>query len=443
MSPTVNDRPRQRDCQRRNSRFVAYREGLGSLATDHQMMVRTRMSGEADGGCPVTEAPGARRKRHHEIITTASQDFLDKPDQVHALNRDLFCSLAANAIPALEGKIAEKNNIGEYLANSPIEKRLLIARGQHQALRSALTHLVFMELAESVLPLLERDEALLLSAQEICGGGTYVCGVIKTPYLGAYHQFMLCGVRWIQQPALRFIELLRRPGHPYHQLFVATYEAQSVVRGQRLEQQRRRPHHTYQGIIRDPENFQSYQPLFIANLEDVMITLVAAQKAYLARANKKNGNCPRPEMIARLVLTNLETFSLPARMKREAALKKLSHPAIRYANQPMKDNPFAQMPSIFVVVGDLPQLKLDLAPEFTYLKSVSQSFCAGVIAHRSGGRRGQEVAERLLSVAGVPSGRPPDNPDYGKIDPITALVIIGVHIAKDTIFRESPSWSRL
>jgi hypothetical protein len=404
------------------------------------------MSGEAGGGCQVEEGPegpGTRRKRDHGMIATASQDFLDKPDQVRAVNRDLFGSLVVNAIPALEGEIAERKNAGEYFANSPVGKRLLIARGQHQALRSALTHLVFTELVEGILPLLEKGEALPLSAQEMRSSDAYVCGVIKTPYLGAYHQFMLVGGRWVQQPALRFIELLKRPDHRYHQLFVATYEAQSMVRRQRLEQQRYGSHHAYHGIIRDPEEFQSYQPLFIANLEDVMIALVAAQQAYRARAEKKYDSCMQSETIARLVLANLDTFSLPTRMKRDAALKKLSHPAIQYANQPMKENPFAYMPSMFDVVGDLPQPKLDLAPEFAYLKSVSQSFCAGVVAHRSSGRRGQEVAERLLSIAGVPSGRSPDNPNYGKIDPITILAIIGVHIAKDTIFRESPSRSRL
>jgi hypothetical protein len=397
------------------------------------------MSGKAGGGCSAKEGPAARRKRYHEIIATASQEFLDKPDQVRAVNRDLFRSLVANDILALESKIAERKNASEHFANSPIGKRLLITRGQHQALRSALAHLVFTELAEDILPLLEKGEALPLPAQEMRNDDAYVCGVTKTPYLGAYHQFMLVGVRWVQQPALRFIELLKRPDHRYHQLFVATYEAQSMLRRHRLEQQRRRPHHTYRGIICDPEEFQSYKPLFIANLEDVMIALVAAQKAYFARVAKEDDNCPRSETIARLVLANLDTFSLPARMKREAALKKLSHPAIQYANQPMTNNPFVYMPSVFDVVGELPQLKLDLAPEFAYLKSVNQSFCAGVVAHRSSGRRGREVAEKLLSIAGVSSGRSPDNPDYGKIDPITTLGIIGVHIAKDTIFRVNPS----
>jgi hypothetical protein len=400
------------------------------------------MSGEAGEGRQAEEGSdgsGTRIKRDHEMIAAASQDFLDKPDQVCTLNGDLFWSLVVNATPALEAEIAERKNASEYFANSPVGKRLLIARGQHQALRSALTHLVFTELAESILPLLEKGEALPLSAQEMRSSDAYLCGVIKTPYLGAYHQFMLVGVRWIQQPALRFIELLKRPDHRYHQLFVATYEAQSMVRRQRLEQQQRRPHRTYHGIIRDPEEFQSYQPLFIANLEDVMIALVAAQQAYHARADKKYDTCMQSETIARLVLANLDTFSLPARMKQDAALRKLSHPAIQYANQPMRENPFGYMPSIFHVVGGLPQPKLDLTPEFAYLKSVSQSFCAGVVAHRSSDRRGRDVAERLLSIAGVPSGRSPDNPNYGKIDPITTLGIIGVHIAKDTIFRVSPS----
>src|ERR1700759_5257343 len=113
------------------------------------MMMRMRMSGEAGEGCQVKEGPdgsGTRIKRDHEMITAASQGFLDKPDQVCTVNGDLFWSLVVNAIPALEAGIADRKNASEYFANSPVGKRLLIARGQHQALRSALSHLVFTEL---------------------------------------------------------------------------------------------------------------------------------------------------------------------------------------------------------------------------------------------------------------------------------------------------------
>jgi hypothetical protein len=396
------------------------------------------MHGEAGEECPIKEARSARRRRHHEIIARASQDFLNKPDQVHATNRALFCSLVADVIPAFEDGTADWNAIRAHFVNSSIEKRLRIVRGQHQALRSAFVHLVFVELAAGVLPSLERKEDLTLPAQEARNGVSYVCDLIKTLYRGAYHQFMLAGARWIQQPALQFIELLRSPKHPYHQLFAATHEAQCAVSGLRSEQQRHRPHHASQAIIRHPEDFRSYQPLFIGNLQDVLILLVAAQKAYLARMNQEDGSNSWSDAIGRLVLANLGTFSLPARMNREAGLKKISHPAIRYANRPMEAKPFAHMPAIFAVTGDRQDLKLDLTPEFAYLKSANQSFCAGVIPHRSHDRRGQEVAERVLSVAGVPTGRLPEHRDYGRIDPLAILGIIGVHIAKDTIFRESP-----
>ena len=395
--------------------------------------------GEKVGGWhPTQKSGGMRRMRRHEAIATASQDFLDRPDQISTIAWNLFNRLTVDAIPVLQGVTSKEVDVDAWFARSPVEKRLVIARGQQQALRSALAHLVFIQLAESILPLLERNESLALPPEEMCGGDAYICDVIKTPYLGVYHQFMLAGARWIQQPALRFIESLRSPEHRYHQLFAVTHEIQAVVRKYRIEQQQNKLHRADHGIIRDFEDFQTYQPLFIANFQDVMIALVAAQKAYLARVNKKDDNCRRPEAVARFVLANLDTLFLPAYMKREAALKKMSHPAIRYANQPMKEKPFADMPSIFSVVGDLPQLKLDLAPEFAYLKSVSHSFCAGIVTHRSKSRRGQEIAERLLSVAGVPTGRSPESPNYGRVDPVTILGIIGVRIAKDTIFRERP-----
>jgi hypothetical protein len=396
------------------------------------------MSEEVGGRHPAKKSGGMRRMRRHEAIAMASQDFLDRPDQISTITRSLFHRLTVDAIPVLQGATSKQVDVDAWFARSPVEKRLVIARGQQQALRSALTHLVFMQLAAGILPLLERNETLALPPEERCSGDAYICDVIKMPYLGVYHQFMLAGARWIQQPALRFIESLRSPGHRYHQLFAATYESQAVVRKYRIEQQKNKPHRADRGIIRDSEDFQAYQPLFIANFQDVMIALVAAQKAYRAQVNKKDDNRPRPEAIARFALANLDTLFLPAYMKRETALRKMSHPAIRYANQPMKEKPFADMPPIFSVVGDLPQLKLDLAPEFAYLKSVSHSFCAGIVTHRSRSRRGQEIAERLLSVAGVPSGRSPESPNYGRVDPVTVLGIIGVRIAKDTIFRERP-----
>ena len=396
------------------------------------------MSEEVGGRHPTQKSGGMRRIRRHEAIATASQDFLDRPDQISAITRDLFHRLTVDAVLVLQGATSKEIDVDAWFARSPVEKRLVIARGQQQALRSALAHLVFIQLAESVLPLLERNETLALPPEERCGDDAYICDVIKTPYLGVYHQFMLAGARWIQQPALRFIESLRSPGHRYHQLFAATYEIQAGVRKCRIEQQKNKLHRADHGMIRDPEDFQAYQPLFIANFQDVMIALVAAQKAYLARVNKEDDNCPRPEAVARFALANLDTIFLPAYMKRDAALRKMSHPAIRYANQPMKEKPFADMPPIFSVVGDLPQIKLGLAPEFAYLKSVSHSFCAGIVAHRSKRRRGKEIAERLLSVAGVPSGRSPESPNYGRVDPVTILGILGCRIAKDTIFCEPP-----
>jgi len=126
-------------------------------------------------------------------------------------------------------------------------------------------------------------------------------------------------------------------------------------------------------------------------------------------------------------------------MKREAALKKIPHPTIRYADQPMEDEPFALMPLLFTAVGSAGELRLKLAPEFAYLQSARHGFCAGLITHRSSDPRSRETAEGILSAAGVPSGRSPQNPDYGKIDPITILGIIATRIARDTIFRENPS----
>jgi len=237
---------------------------------------------------------------------------------------------------------------------------------------------------------------------------------------------------------LFFTESVKAPDHPYHQLLAATHSAQSTVHGVRTEQYATKFRTAYRGIIRDHEDLVSYRPLFLANFQDMMIPLVAAQKACLARMHGEGGGFPRPEEIARLVLANLDMLSLPARMKREAALKVIPHPVIRYADRPMEDKPFASMPPLFVL-EDAGDLKLKLAPEFAYLQSARHSFCAGLVAHRSSDPRGRETAERLLSAAGLRSGRPPGGPDYGKIDPITILGIIAARIARDTIFRESPS----
>src|SRR5579884_516597 len=219
---------------------------------------------------------------------------------------------------------------------------------------------------------------------------------------------------------LFFTESVKAPDHPYHQLLAATHSAQSTVHGVRTEQYATKFRTAYRGIIRDHEDLVSYRPLFLANFQDMMIPLVAAQKACLARMYGEGGGFPRPEEIARLVLANLDMLSLPARMKREAALKVIPHPVIRYADRPMEDKPFASMPPLFVL-EDAGDLKLKLAPEFAYLQSARHSFCAGLVAHRSSDPRGRETAERLLSAAGLRSGRPPGGPDYGKIDPITIL----------------------
>jgi hypothetical protein len=397
-----------------------------------------RRDDEAGGGCPVEEISGARRNERHRIIAAASQDFLDKPDQISSVNRDLFRCLVVNTIPVLQGKAPDDKDVDTWFANSPVERRLLIVRGQQQALRSALAHVVFIDLAGSILSLLERGESLVPPAKEMPRDDAYVGDVIRVPYSGGYHQFMLAGARWIKQPSFDFVESVRNLGHPYHQLLVAMCNIQSAVRSGRMEQQGKRSHAAHQGVIRDPEDLRSYQPLFLGNLQDMMIPLVAAQKAYIARVGEEDRGSPRPEEIVRLVLANLDTLSLPAHMKREAALKIIPHPLIRYADQPMEEKPFASMPPLFAVVGDLEESRLELAPEFAYLQSAKRSFCAGVITHRSSDPRGRETAERLLSAAGAPSGRSPRSPDYGKIDPITILAIIGARTARDTIFRESP-----
>jgi hypothetical protein len=400
--------------------------------------MRTR-PGDAAGGCPAEGAPGTIRNERHRIIAAASQDFVDKPDRIPSVNRNLFRSLVAGAIPALQGEIPGDKDVDAWFANSPTERRLLITRGQQQALRSALAHVIFIDLARNILPLLEGDDPLVPPAKEMPPADAYVGDVIKVPYPGEYHQFMLAGVRWIQQPSFKLVDSAKNPGHPYHRLLVATHAIQSAVRSTRMELQGQKFHTVHQGIIRDDEDFDSYRPLFLGNLQDMMIPLVAAQKAYLTQARKESKGPPRPDEIVRLILANLDTLSLPARMKREAALKRIAHPVIRYADQPMEEKPFASMPPMFATAGGPGELRLKLAPEFAYLQSVSSSFCAGLIAHRSADLRGQETAERLLSAAGVPSDRSPASLDYGKIDPITILAIIATRIARDTIFRETPS----
>ena len=392
--------------------------------------------GAADG-CPVEDVHVARWNNRHRIIATASQDFLDRPDQVATVNRSLFRSLVIDAIPGLRGATPEDEDVDRWFVNSSVEKRLLIVRGQQQALRSALAHAVFMELVGDVLPLLEAGEPLVPSTAEMSRDGEYVGDVINIPYRGEYHRFMLAGARWIQGPSLIFTESAKAPDHPHHQLLVATHSAQCTVHGVRTEQYANKFRTAYRGIIRDHGDLVSYRPLFLANFQDMMIPLVAAQKAYLARMHGEGGGFPWPEEITGLVLANLDMLSLPARMKREAALKVISHPVIRYADRPMEDKPFASMPPLFAL-EDPGDLKLKLAPEFVYLQSARHSFCAGLVAHRSSDPRGRETAERLLAAAGLRSGRPPGSPDYGKIDPITILGIIAARIARDTIFRESP-----
>ena len=213
------------------------------------------MSEEVGGRHPVKKGASGRRIRRHEAIATASQDFLDRPDQISTITRNLFHCLAVDAIPVLQGATSKEVDVDAWFARSPVEKRLVIARGQQQALRSALAHLVFIQLTKSILPLLERNETLALPPEERRGGDAYLCDVIKTPYLGVYHQFMLAGARWIQQPALRFIESLRSPGHRYHQLFAATHEIQAVVRKCRIEQQQNKRHRADHGIISNRHTF--------------------------------------------------------------------------------------------------------------------------------------------------------------------------------------------
>jgi hypothetical protein len=134
---------------------------------------------------------------------------------------------------------------------------------------------------------------------------------------------MLAGVRWIQWPSFDFIESVRNPGHPYHQLLVATHKIQSAVHSGRIEQKDKRSHTAHRGIIRDHEDFASYRPRFLGNLQDMMIPLVGAQKSLpRPRARKRQEPSMTREEVVRLVLANLDTLSLPARMKREAALKK-------------------------------------------------------------------------------------------------------------------------
>jgi len=211
----------------------------------------------ASGGCPAEDVPGAGRNDRHRIISAASQDFLDKPDQVPIVNMNLFHSLVVDTIPALRGKTSKDKDIDSWFANSPVERRLLIARGQQQALRSALAHVAFIELAGSILALLEGDESLVPSPKEMPQVDAYVGDAISVPYRGGYHQFMLAGVRWIQWPSFDFIESVRNPGHPYHQLLVATHKIQSAVRSGRIEQKDKRSHTAHRGIIRDHEDFAS------------------------------------------------------------------------------------------------------------------------------------------------------------------------------------------
>jgi hypothetical protein len=393
---------------------------------------------EPDEGPPQV-ARRARFKRRHDIIARASEDFLDKPEQVTTVGRQLFQDLVSNTIPALHGKTVNHEEAAAWFANIPAERRLLIARGQHQALRAALTHVAFTEIARHALPLLEGTEPLIPHDQETVPHDAYVGDAIGTPYRGQYHQFMLAGVRWVQRPSFDFVDAIKRPDHPYHELFVATYAARCALRGIRGERHRERTHSGYPRSVRKAEDAASYRPSFLGNLQDIMITLVAAQKAYIATAEKDGKRALLdPHLVARFVLNNLDTFSLPARMKRDAALKKISHPTVRYVSRPMDEKPFAAMPSIFVAVGDSPDLRLEPVPDLMYLKSSHPSFCAGIVPHRSPDLSTRRVVETVLAAAGVPSGRSPHSPDYGRIDPLTILAIIGTRIAEDTIFREHP-----
>jgi hypothetical protein len=139
------------------------------------------------------DVPGAGRNDRHRIISAASQDFLDKPGQVPIVNMNLFRSLVVDTIPALRGKTSKDKDIDSWFANSPVERRLLIGRGQQQALRSALAHAAFIELAGSILALLEGDESLVPSPKEMPQVDAYVGDAIRAPYRGGYHQFMLAG----------------------------------------------------------------------------------------------------------------------------------------------------------------------------------------------------------------------------------------------------------
>jgi hypothetical protein len=382
----------------------------------------------------------AQLKSRYQIIARASQGLLDKPEQVASINSKLFYDLVVNAVPGFHSKAIDPEEARWWFLKSSVEKRLLIVRGQHQAFRSALAHLAFVEIARRVLSLIEGAEPLMPAAQETIPHDAYVGDAIGIAYRGQYHQFMLAGVWWVQRPSLDFVGAVRKPNHPYHKLFVATYAAQCALRRIRMEWQREGSGNTHPWILRQLEDVASYQPSFLGNLQDIMITLVAVQKAYIAaQAEKDNKRAlPDPHRIARFVLDNLDIFSLPARMKRDAALRKISHPVLRYTSRPMDEKPFADIPPIFVAGGASPELKLELVPELMYLRSANPSFCAGIIPHRSPDLSTRRVVEKVLSAAGVPSGRTAHGPDYGKIDPLTLLAIIGTRIAEDTIFREHP-----
>lgn len=382
----------------------------------------------------------AQLKSRYEIIAKASQGFLDKPEQVASINSKLFYDLVVNAVPGFRSKAIDSDEAGWWFLKSSVEKKLLIVRGQHQALRSALAHLAIAEVARRALPALEGTEPLMPAAQETIPRDAYVGDAIGIPYRGQYHQFMLAGVWWVQRPSLDFVAAVKRPDHTYYELFVETYTAQCALRRTRLEWQGEGSHSGHPWTLREIEDVASYRPSFLGNLQDIMITLVAAQKAYIAaQAEKDNTRAlPDPRGIARFVLDNLDIFSLPARMKRDAALRKISHPVLRYASRLMDEKPFADMPPIFVAGGACPELTLELVPELMYLRSANPSFCAGIIPHRSPDLSTRRVVEKVLSAAGVPSGRTPHSPDYGKIDPLTLLTIIGTRIAEDTIFREHP-----
>ncbi len=393
------------------------------------------------------EKDSGKKKRRRAIIVKASQAFVDNPRQTDDIKKQLFFDLATNQIPKLQGKSEE--GIKEGFNNSPVGARLKIVRGMHQALRGALSHLAFARITEGILPSLENNlkgNSLIPSAKDVPHNDAYICEEIDARYQGQDHVFMITGVYWTKQQASDFFDSIKRKGpeHKYYSLLTATHEVNiefgNLVREQKENDakkgsKKRRKHIIY-------EDFESYQPRFLANLNETMRLLVAAQMGYIQRLESEGINSlPHPDEVVNLVLRNLETFSLPANM--ESAEFILKFPDLQKQDPDQSSvplyvqKPFADMRQIFTVVGPLEAPVLELAPEFLYLYDAVPRFCGGNIEFQSRDEKSAETTERLLFTAGLPQ-RSSEDPAYGRIDAVKNISILGAYIARDTIFTVSP-----